>query len=792
MKEKRFYGSLHNHSDYSNLRLRDSINRVEELINYAIELGHEVIAFTEHESVSNAVKIEEYYDKIKEEHPNFKVIRGNEIYLCRNGLNAENFSKDNNDKYYHFILLAKDAIGHEQIRKLSSKAWERSYMTGKMRRVPTYYSDLIEIVGKNPGHIIASSSCMGGFIPTKLLEYRENNNENYYVKILKWIKKIQNIFGEDNFYLEMQPSELEEQIYVNKQLLRISKELNMKYIITTDSHYLKREDAKIHKAYLNSQDGDREVDSFYATTYMMGTEEIESFFSYLSKEEIEAAYDSILEIKNKCEDYTLKRPLKIPSLEWKIPKINHISDEWFERIPSLKTFYNSSFDGDVVLAKLLVEKLESDVRLQTKESYEAVEDNLQTTWKSSEVNKAHWSAYFLNLQKIVEVLWESGTLVGPARGSVTGFYLCYLLDIIQINPLWETTKLYPWRFLNPERVSVLDIDIDIEGGRRSKTLEALRRTYGHDNVANVVTFGKESSKQAIQTAARGLGIDIDISLYISSLIPADRGLIRTLNQCYYGDEENDFKPIVPFIKAMEEYPELWEVAKKIEGLICRVGEHAGGVIFTDEPFYKSTALMKVPNGDVVTQFDLRDSEKCSLIKMDLLSVEYLDKIHTTLNLLEEYDYITPELTLKETYEKYLGIYNIERKNPKMWEMVWNHEIQSLFQMEKQSGIKGISLVHPESIDDLAVLNSAIRLMAQGEEEEQPLDKYARFKRDINEWYKEMDECGLTKEEQKIIRSILDISYGMCVNQEQFMALVQIPECGGFNLSWADKLRKAVA
>ena len=143
-------------------------------------------------------------------------------------------------------------------------------------------------------------------------------------------------------------------------------------------------------------------------------------------------------------------------MEWKIPKVNYISDEWFERIPSLKTFYNSSFDGDVVLAKLLVEKLESDVRLQTKESYEAVEDNLQTTWKSSEVNKAHWSAYFLNLQKIVEVLWESGTLVGLARGSVTGFYLCYLLDIIQINPLWETTKLYPWRFLNPERVSVLD------------------------------------------------------------------------------------------------------------------------------------------------------------------------------------------------------------------------------------------------------------------------------------------------------------------------------------------------
>ena len=214
-------------------------------------------------------------------------------------------------------------------------------------------------------------------------------------------------------------------------------------------------------------------------------------------------------------------------------------------------------------------------------------------------------------------------------------------------------------------------------------------------MANVATFGTEGSKQAIQTAARGLGIDNDIALYMSSLIPSDRGKTRTLAQCYYGDIENDFAPIPLFVQQMNEYPDIWEVAQRIEGLVSRVGEHAGGVIFVDEPFTKSTALMKVPNGDIVTQFDLHDNESCSLIKIDLLSVECLDKVHTCLDLLCEYNYIERQPTLRETYEKYLNIYSLERQAPDMWKMVWNHEIQALFQMEQQSGIQGIALTHPE-------------------------------------------------------------------------------------------------
>ena len=344
--------------------------------------------------------------------------------------------------------------------------------------------------------------------------------------------------------------------------------------------------------------------------------------------------------------------------------------------------------------------------------------------------------------------------------------------------------------INIGKPRVARIDTDIEGSKRASTLQYLRKTYGANRVSNVVTFGTEGSKSAIQTAARGLGIDNDISLYISSLIPADRGQVRTLSQCYYGDDEYEAIPL--FVQQMNEYPELWEVARKIEGLICRVGEHAGGVIFVDEDFTNSTALMKVPNGDTVTQFDLHDAEDVSLIKIDLLSTECEDKIHTCLDLLAEAGYIDLQPTLRQTYNKYLDIYALERDDPEMWEMVWEHKIQSLFQMEQQSGIQGIALTKPESVDDLAVLNSVIRLMAQEKGAEQPLNKYARYKNDISLWYQEMNNYGLTKAEQSLLEPIVKQSYGICESQEKFMSLVQLPECGGFNLTWADRLRKAIA
>lgn len=451
-------GSLHNHSDFSNIRIRDSINKIPELVEYANELGHKVIATTEHEFTGNWLKFQEAVQKVKEKNPDFKGILGNEIYLVRNGLNKDNF-KTGIDRYYHFILLAKDREGAKQIQEISTKAWMRSYMGKGMRRVPTYYQDLQEIISNNKSHVIGSTACLGSAIDTQLLKYRDSKDENLMNKIENWILKMDDIFGHGDFYFELQPSHNKDQIYVNQKLIELSKKFDIKYIITTDSHYLKKEDRKIHKAFLNSQNGEREVDEFYSSTYMMDTKELESYFSYLNKEEIQIAYKNIEEIINKCEEYDLRKPLKIPELKWNnynLYKSENYYNKYKSCIPELEKFYNSSNKADKELVWAIISGIEKHKDLQNEEAYNELNSNLEITWKSSEVNKAHWSAYFLNLQHIIDVCWDAGTIVGCGRGSGVGFLLLYVLDITQINPLREKTKCYPWRFLNPDRVSPLD------------------------------------------------------------------------------------------------------------------------------------------------------------------------------------------------------------------------------------------------------------------------------------------------------------------------------------------------
>jgi DNA polymerase-3 subunit alpha len=347
--------------------------------------------------------------------------------------------------------------------------------------------------------------------------------------------------------------------------------------------------------------------------------------------------------------------------------------------------------------------------------------------------------------------------------------------------------------LNPERVSVLDIDFDIEGSKRAQVLSKFREFYGEDRVSNVITFRTEKTKSAILTAARGLGIDNDEAQYLASLIPADRGQIRSLSEVYYGNPEKDFKPVTAFVQAMDtDYQELWQVAQKIEGLICGTGIHAGGVIFVDEPFTLSTGLMRAPDGTICTQFDLHDAEAVSLIKYDALSVEAMDKLHVCLDLICNYGYETREATLRETYEKIIGIYKLDRTSEDMWKMVWEHKILSLFQMEQQSGIQGIALAKPKSVNDLSVLNSVIRLMAPDKNSDTPLVTWSKYRKNINLWLKEMRNYGLSQEEIDWLSSHSAITDGICESQEGLMSLVQEPRLGGNTLTFADKCRKGIA
>lgn len=821
-----FYVDCHNHTDHSNYRLRDCINKVEDLINYAIELGHNGVAITDHETIGGFLMAQKHYHKLikeakteeeKEKLKNFRLILGNEIYLCRDGLCKENFIKGE-DKYFHFILLAKDEIGNAQLRQLSTRAWSHSYETARMYRVPTYYSDLKEIIGANSGHVIASSACLGSWIDGWILKHKDEIkndtpewNGDFWNELYLWIENIQSIFGKENFFLELQPSKTsEDQRFVNKVLVHLSTfKMYIPYIITTDSHYLRKEEAPIHEAFLKSQDGDREVMDFYASTYLMSTDEIHEYMDdNIGADMVSRGLTNTKLIYDMCEDYDLTKPLHIPYVpsdtrEPDMELINKYSD-----IKLLNQFATSPYDSDRHLARRIVEAIEKDPKERANQKmYEAIDVCLSSLWISSEKMNTRWSGYLLQTSELVKIAWEEGdTLVGAGRGSGVGFVLLYLLGITQINPLRENTATFPWRFLNPERASVLDIDIDIQGNRRVQVLKALGEKYnvGHKEsdetidwndirISKVQTLKTEASKSAILTACRGLNIDIDEASYLASFIKAERGIARTLKQTFYGDEENGIEPDRTFVKLMtEDYPKVWEVAQRIEGLINGVGSHAGGVILCETPFSDYSALMRTRSGDIITQFDLHQCEDVSLIKWDLLSIEALDKMRVCIDLLLKAGRIEDKGSLKATYENVLGVYKIERNNEESWHKLWHHEIWSFFQMEKDSGIKGIALMKPTSVDDLAILNSALRLMAPEKGAEMPLNKLARFKADEREWDKELKQHGLGEKEKELLKPIVGISYGLCIAQEQFMQLVQLPELGGFSLSWADKLRKSIA
>ena len=230
--------------------------------------------------------------------------------------------------------------------------------------------------------------------------------------------------------------------------------------------------------------------------------------------------------------------------------------------------------------------MDEDEQYRNQQTYKAIQECLEALKISSEKMNTRWSAYLLQTANLVNTVWESGSLVMPGRGSGVGFLLLNMLGITQINPLRETTKTYAWRFLNPERVSVLDVDIDTQGSKRDDIVEALKNKYGANHISKVQTLLREKSRSALQTAVRGCGLNSDIGIYLASFIKAERGIQYSLQQTFYGDEKDGILPDKEFVRIMtNEYPQVWEVAQKIEGLICGVGSHAGGIILTEKLEY---------------------------------------------------------------------------------------------------------------------------------------------------------------------------------------------------------------
>jgi DNA polymerase-3 subunit alpha len=324
---------------YSNIRLLDCINRPKALIDKARELGLSGVMITDHECLSAHMEVNQYAKQLLEIDPDFTIALGNEIYLTD--------TRDSGQKYYHFILGAKDELGHKALREMSSIAWYNSYVDRRMERVPLLKSEMKEIMSRYKGHVVATTACMGGELSTLALGMKLAEDVNdmknakvYYDKIIEFLNFCTDVFGED-FYIECAPSSFEDQIMVNQKLLKIAKACNIRMVLGTDAHYLTAEERPVHSAYLNSKEGEREVDSFYRFAHLMTPEEAFELLmlSYEDEDVIHWIMDGTEEVRQKMSFYSLERKQIIPKVEvTDYPKLTPMG---FEKYPTIQYLLNS-------------------------------------------------------------------------------------------------------------------------------------------------------------------------------------------------------------------------------------------------------------------------------------------------------------------------------------------------------------------------------------------------------------------------------------------------------------------
>ena len=365
--------------------------------------------------------------------------------------------------------------------------------------------------------------------------------------------------------------------------------------------------------------------------------------------------------------------------------------------------------------------------------------------------------------------------------------------------------------LNKERIELGDIDIDLCPSKRPLILQKIKEERGKnfnkdiDIVSKknlgctlIATFGTEATKSAILTACRGYrseeypdGVSVDVAQFLTSLIPSERGFLWPLSDVVNGNKEKDRKPITLFLNEINQYPGLLDIAMSIEGLVNKRSSHASGVILFDEDPYEFGCFMKTPKGEIITQWDLHKCEACGMTKYDFLVTEVQDKIVETIRLLQKYGKIDKSLTLREVYDKYLHPEIIPVKNKRCWEALANNEVLNVFQFESDVGSQAAKKIKPKNILELADANGLMRLMTSEKGEETPMDKYIRYKNNLNLWYQEMDNAGLTKEEQKIIEPYFKSSFGVPPSQEQLMKMLMDENICAFSLKEANAARKIV-
>ncbi|MGL6174705.1 MAG: DNA polymerase III subunit alpha [Cellulosilyticaceae bacterium] len=688
---------LHVHTEYS---LLDGSAKIGDLLDKAKELGMDSLAITDHGVMYGAI---DFYKAAKDK--GIKPVIGCEVYLAK----RSRFDKEKEDmRYNHLVLLAKDNVGYQNLIRMVSLGFTEGFY-----RKPRIDYDLLEQYHEG---LIALGACLAGPVTRSLLE-------DSYEKAKEVALRLERIMGKENFYLELQDHGMDKQREANQLTMRLANETGIPMVATNDIHYILEEDAQSHEILLCIQTGKTMDDPdrmIYegGQYYLKSPEQMATLFPY-AKEAIE----NTQKIADRCNVEFDFHELKLPSFD--VPTEEEPKD---------------------YLIRLCYEGLEMRYQEVTEELKERLEYELGIIIQMGFVD------YFLIVSDFIKYAKDNGIPVGPGRGSAAGSIVAYALEITDIDPI-KYSLLFE-RFLNPERISMPDIDIDFCYERRQEVIDYVIEKYGEERVAQIITFGTMSAKAVIRDVGRAINMPYPQVDKIAKMIPNE--LKMTISKALKMNDELD-----ELYNTEKEVKYLIDMALKLEGIPRHSSTHAAGVVISKKPVVEYVPL-NANEGVITTQYPMTTLEELGLLKMDFLGLRTLTVIDNAIKL------------IKQNHGKEIDFSQMEYDDAKVYELIASGNTEGIFQLESAGMKSFMKELCPSNLEDII---AGVSLYRPG-----PMDfipKYVQGKKD-------KESITYT---HPMLEPILNNTYGCIVYQEQVMQIVR--ELGGYSLGRSDLLRRAM-
>ncbi|NFD75647.1 DNA polymerase III subunit alpha [Clostridium botulinum] len=712
--------SLHQHTEYS---LLDSSAKISDLIKRAKEFGMKSIAITDHGVMYGCVDF--YKEAIKQ---GIKPIIGCEIYVASKSMYIKQQDKEN--ETHHLVLLVKNEIGYKNLMEIVSKASVEGF----------YYKPRVdhEFLKDHSEGLIALSACLGGEVQANIL--KENLKKAEEVALI-----YKDIFKE-GFYLELQYHGMEEQLKVNETLVKMSKDLDIPLVATNDVHYIRKEDYKSHDILLCIQTGktvEEENRMRYPSDqfYLKSPEEMYETFSYVPE-----ALENTVKISEECNfDYNFHES-KLPKfpLEEGGDPYEYLREICFKglflRYEVLKDFIDKPFSIDEVLVY-------GD---ENKEAFDLIE---RLNYELSIIKQMGYVDYFLIVWDFIRFANEKGIMTGPGRGSAAGSLVAYTLGITKIDPI--KYNLIFERFLNPDRISMPDIDSDFCYERRGEVIDYVVEKYGKENVSQIITFGTMAARACIRDVGRAMNYPYAEVDRIAKMIPTVLNI--TINKAL------ELNPELKEVYDNEErVRELIDVARALEGLPRHTSTHAAGVVIASQPLVNYVPLQKNEES-IVTQFTMGTLEELGLLKMDFLGLRTLTVMRDAVRI------------IKENKEINIDLDNIDFEDKEVYKMIGQGKTVGVFQLESAGMTSFMKELKPDSLEDII---AGISLYRPG-----PMAEIPRYIANKN------NPLNIEYQTEKL-EPILSVTYNCIVYQEQVMQIVR--DLAGYSMGRSDLVRRAMS